>query len=180
MAPTKFIDINEFLKKNPIVEKPKIVKIDYKQYCKNGRFCKNQACKFNHNLKTKMCKFENKCKRGSMCNFAHSKEELYIQNCKFGYRCKFENCIFKHPEKIPVVEPIKVLEKTPEELLNIENFPKTIENTEKLSDPTDFTNMKEIIKYTDFEIIKENSIDEMIDKYNCILNFKELKFNFKE
>lgn len=39
--------------------------------------------------KTKLCSYGNQCKRGSKCRFAHSKEELVINNCVFGNSCKF-------------------------------------------------------------------------------------------
>jgi len=50
---------------------------------------------------TKLCiSVENniKCKYGNKCNFAHSLDELVVNNCRFGDRCNNKYvCKFKHP-----------------------------------------------------------------------------------
>ena len=38
--------------------------------------------------KTKFCKFLTDCKYKSKCNYAHTKDELKINDCQFGGRCK--------------------------------------------------------------------------------------------
>lgn len=171
---TKYISIESFMKQNPVVDTTNYNKIP----CKNGRFCSLKNCKYLHNLKTKMCRFETNCKRGSKCNFAHSQEELYIPICKFGSKCKFTNCSFRHIKEqfVNVKTPVK----KQEDNLTIENFPSTFQNytNDKNKEIADYTVMKEIIKYTDFSTIKENTIEDMIEKYNCILDFKKLKFEF--
>lgn len=174
---TKYISIDDFIKQNPVIDTKDYSKIP----CKNGRFCSTENCKYLHNLKTKMCKFESFCKRGAKCNFAHSKDELYIPICKFGSKCKFTNCTFKHLKEIkPKENNKKILTpiKKKEDNLSIENFPSTIENFTNDKEITDYTIMKEIIKYTDFSIIKEPTVELMIEKYNCILDFKKLRFEF--
>lgn len=59
--------------------------------------------------KTKFCKFLTDCKYKSKCNYAHTKEELKINDCQFGGRCKMATkksdgsgeyegkCSFIHP-----------------------------------------------------------------------------------
>jgi len=59
--------------------------------------------------KTKFCKFLLDCKYKSKCNYAHTKEELKINDCQFGGRCKMATkksddsgeyegkCSFIHP-----------------------------------------------------------------------------------
>ena len=59
--------------------------------------------------KTKFCKFLTDCKYKSKCNYAHTKDELKINDCQFGGRCKMATkksdgsgeyegkCSFIHP-----------------------------------------------------------------------------------
>ncbi len=68
--------------------------------------------------KTKLCTYGSECKRGEKCRFAHSKDELIINNCVFGNSCKFiknEDGIFKNISKTKIC-----LHKHPGE--NINNF----------------------------------------------------------
>lgn len=61
--------------------------------------------------KTKLCSYGTECKRGEKCRFAHSNDELVINNCVFRNSCKFikkehniitnisktKICLYKHP-----------------------------------------------------------------------------------
>ena len=58
--------------------------------------------------KTKLCKFLNSCKFKSNCRYAHSNEELKINDCQYGNRCKLVKktdgvlvgkCAFIHPQE---------------------------------------------------------------------------------
>lgn len=169
----KYINLQDFLKTLPEEEK-KLVDFP----CRNGRNCNKEGCVFLHNLKTRMCKFAQTCRRGNNCSFAHSEKELYIPACKFGLSCKKPQCTFKHPEP-----PKPVIEIKKDKSLNLEihNFPNDLNiQVDTDSEIKNYSEMKNIITYQENVIIEAgaSSIEDIIEKYNCVLDFTNLKINF--
>lgn len=161
----KFISVEEFIKKTIP--------------CKNGRQCLDTNCIYLHNIKTKMCKFEDKCRRKNNCSFAHSKEELFIPPCRFGIRCRKQDCTFSHPKKIiPFIKPIEKKIENDEKNLESENFP-IMDNVSKpiVLETIDYSEMKNI-KRVDSATIKKDSIEEMVEEFKTIHEFKTLTFEF--
>lgn len=160
----KYICIDAFLSKHTV--------------CKNANRCTDKNCKFVHNKKTRMCKFADKCRRGNQCTFAHSESEIYVPDCKFALRCKNENCKFRHPE--PNFWKIEEEKKENNvENLKQNNFPSTIKiNVEdiKTLQSVNYQEMKNIIKKIDSITIKNKSIDEMIEDYECVKEFNSVTF----
>lgn len=163
---TKFVKFDEFIKTT--------------LPCKNGKNCTKEGCVFLHNIKTRMCKFGANCKR-KQCDFAHNDKELYIPNCKFGMKCVNSKCTFKHPEKIEwnVDEKPEELNDLQNAVKNSTNFPITIKSVGKKNSCINYSEMKHIIEDTDTVIIEDKDLKSMIEKYDCILNYKEVVFKLQ-
>nr|UOX61025.1 MAG: hypothetical protein DiTV3a_F2ORF22 [Diabrotica toursvirus 3a] len=145
--------------------------------CKNGRFCTVENCQFIHELKTKMCKYAEKCKNRQKCTFAHLPSELYIPDCRFGSKCnKKDVCKFKHPIML-IIPNSPPKESVPES----EDFPvfQTDISIEEKNDILNYTEMRQIIKYSSFSDLHGNT-EELIGQYKNILDFKKIIFNISK